>query len=79
LTAAAQALATQALPVFFAARPLVLIFAACAWWTARRYAARNRRKTDKTETKPRTPISRAAPIYRASGVQYPRADNGSGG
>jgi undecaprenyl-diphosphatase len=38
LNAAAQALATQALPVFFAALPLVLIFAACAWWMARRYA-----------------------------------------
>lgn len=38
LTAAAQALATQALPVFFAALLLVLIFAACAWWVARRYA-----------------------------------------
>ncbi len=38
LTAAAQALATQALPAFFAALPLVLIFAACAWWMARRYA-----------------------------------------
>lgn len=38
LTAAAQALATQALPVFFAGLPLVVIFAACAWWMARRYA-----------------------------------------
>jgi len=39
LTAAAQALASQALPAFFAALSLVLIFAACAWWMARRYAA----------------------------------------
>lgn len=38
LTAAAQALATQALPAFFAVLPLVLIFAACGWWMARRYA-----------------------------------------
>lgn len=38
LTAAAQALATQALPVFIAALLLMLIFAACAWWMARRYA-----------------------------------------
>ena len=38
LTAVAQALATQALPAFFGALLLVLIFAASAWWIARRYA-----------------------------------------
>lgn len=36
--AAAQALATQALPAFFAALSLVLICSACAWWMARRFA-----------------------------------------
>lgn len=35
LTAAAQALASQALP----ALSLVLIFAACAWWMVQRSAA----------------------------------------
>ena len=38
LTAAAQALGMQALLVFFAALPLLLIFVACAWWIVRHYA-----------------------------------------
>ncbi len=38
LTAAAQTLAAHALPAFFTALLLVLIFAAGAWWLGRRYA-----------------------------------------
>lgn len=52
LAATAQALATQALPAFFAALSLVLICSGCAWWMARRYAVAQARKRSSLQVQP---------------------------